>query len=237
MHGLVAVVVRCGGRPVGGPLVFVRVGRGCWVWCGRVGLSVGGARGGFGVGRGVCGNRGGCLTRVGRPANIQLDIMCIIGVAGMPVGKGFWRLGGLCGAKVSGCPQVGELGPAPAGAAWTWSISGRCVRSVVEYETPEFDSGAQRGAQAGGRVGGRRWCADHALSGSSARPVYVLDSWCVLGGRCRGRCVFGVRGVRGLIGPVGSPRSRVRLGVVVAEDRSRGAISPCFMHKRCYASF
>lgn len=112
MHGLVAVVVRCGGRPVGGPLVFVRVGRGCWVGCGRVGLSVGG-------------NRGGCLTRVGRPANIQLDIMCIIGVVGMPVGKGFWRQGGLCGAKVSG-------GGSSTGRR-TRAGAGGCCPDVVDF--------------------------------------------------------------------------------------------------------
>lgn len=49
---------------------------------------------------GWCSSVGGvCRWFGGEPLNTQLDIMCIIGVVGMSVGKGLWRLDGLyCGA-------------------------------------------------------------------------------------------------------------------------------------------
>ena len=130
------------------------------------------------------GRRGGCVSVVvGRPATIQLDIMCIIGVLGRPVGKGFLclcglrgregtrrgpavrRRGGSCGGLVCGAERGGSSTGrrARAGVEGCCRVivdSGRCVCLVVERDACEFELGARVGVRAGrwSVACGRRRC-------------------------------------------------------------------------------
>lgn len=163
---------------------------------------------------------------VGRSSNVLLYIMCIIGVSGMPVGKGLWRLGPahrpldrrtrtpLKSSRPTKHVRVGRAqwlartchcvpnsisGASHSAIGHTWRPRSRWDRDGIHRRRPEFAG-----------LWPPRPCP--SAHGEPVQP----RTWRFGGG--------------GL-----SPFEGVGLGWMFSGGHSRQVVSPCLMHKRCYA--